>query len=230
MKNMMLLLTFTLLGCAGSNSSPSGSAGAAALDPGSDPVQNPWNASYAKTTADLPTCVSQTNAFYYIEDQNIFNICKSNGWTRVDIKGSTTSVLKDANGIRLPGIAINNFGGLWNETEKTVTTYVCDSITCGMKENQLFFNQLDCAGTPHVAGYQGMIPDMQPVFQNSGKRYVVTGPMVSMRVMSTLKSGGVCDNSWGLAMSQTSSPVPPVALYTGDFQIAPNGPYSMTAQ
>tara|TARA_B100001559_G_scaffold130314_1_gene109650 strand:- start:2581 stop:4701 length:2121 start_codon:yes stop_codon:yes gene_type:complete len=51
-----------------------------------------WNVHFAATAADLPTCDEDTNGrLYYVEADNQFQVCKTSGWTVIDIQGADGS-------------------------------------------------------------------------------------------------------------------------------------------
>ena len=54
----------------------------------SDEVLDDWNVHFAATVADLPACDEDTNGrLYYVEADNQFQVCKTSGWSIIDIQG-----------------------------------------------------------------------------------------------------------------------------------------------
>ena len=48
-----------------------------------------WNVHFAATAADLPVCNEDTNGrLYYVEADNQFQVCKTSGWSVIDIQGT----------------------------------------------------------------------------------------------------------------------------------------------
>ena len=75
----LLMLTLPLAGCFGGD------------DPsdGSDEELDDWNVHFAATAADLPACDADTNGrLYYVEADNQFQVCKTSGWSVIDIHGA----------------------------------------------------------------------------------------------------------------------------------------------
>ena len=51
-----------------------------------------WSVHFAATAEDLPTCDEDTNGrLYYVEADNQFQVCKTSGWTVIDIQGADGS-------------------------------------------------------------------------------------------------------------------------------------------
>ena len=54
-----------------------------------DETLDDWNVHFAATAADLPTCDDDTNGrLYYVEADNQFQVCKTSGWSIIDIRGA----------------------------------------------------------------------------------------------------------------------------------------------
>ena len=54
----------------------------------SDEELGDWNVHFAATAADLPTCDEDTNGrLYYVEADNQFQVCKTSGWSVIEIQG-----------------------------------------------------------------------------------------------------------------------------------------------
>ena len=72
----LLMLTLPLTGCFGGDDSSDGS----------DEELDDWNVHFAATAADLPACDADTNGrLYYVEADNQFQVCKTSGWSVIDI-------------------------------------------------------------------------------------------------------------------------------------------------
>ena len=81
----LLMITMPMAGCIGGDdeSSTSSSSG------GDDAILSNWNVHFAATAADLPTCDEDTNGrLYYVEADNQFQVCKTSGWSVIDIQGA----------------------------------------------------------------------------------------------------------------------------------------------
>ena len=75
----LLMITMPLAGCFGGDDSSDTPDGE--LDD--------WNVHFAATAADLPTCDEDTNGrLYYVEADNQFQVCKTSGWSVIDIQGA----------------------------------------------------------------------------------------------------------------------------------------------
>ena len=73
------MLTLPLTGCFGGDDSSDGS----------DEELDDWNVHFAATAADLPACDADTNGrLYYVEADNQFQVCKTSGWSVIDIQGA----------------------------------------------------------------------------------------------------------------------------------------------
>jgi hypothetical protein len=85
----MMLITVSFAGCLGGN-------GTVVTDEG-DPITpgelpDDWPTYYVATANDLPTCDTNTlGRLYYVEADTNFQACTSNGWTVVQIGGSSSS-------------------------------------------------------------------------------------------------------------------------------------------
>ena len=54
-----------------------------------DEILDDWNVHFAATAADLPTCDEDTNGrLYYVEADGQFQVCKTSGWSVIDIQGA----------------------------------------------------------------------------------------------------------------------------------------------
>lgn len=74
----ILSVAIALTGCSGGGGG-SGSGG-------TSPV--PWNAHYAATIGDLPSCSGDiVGRLYFVEDTNSFKVCKTSGWVTINIDG-----------------------------------------------------------------------------------------------------------------------------------------------
>lgn len=66
-------------------------AGCSGSGGGSTPAtsnQYPWNSFSVTTANDLPTCAGDiVGRLYYIESTSLFQVCKSTGWTTINVKG-----------------------------------------------------------------------------------------------------------------------------------------------
>ncbi|MED6338029.1 MAG: hypothetical protein VYC12_03280, partial [Candidatus Thermoplasmatota archaeon] len=75
----LLMITMPLAGCFGGDDSSDAP----------DEKLDDWNVHFAATAADLPTCDEDTNGrLYYVEADNQFQVCKTSGWTVIDIQGA----------------------------------------------------------------------------------------------------------------------------------------------
>lgn len=75
----LLMITMPLAGCFGGDDSSDAP----------DEELDDWNVHFAATAADLPTCDEDTSGrLYYVEADNQFQVCKSSGWSVIDIQGS----------------------------------------------------------------------------------------------------------------------------------------------
>ena len=75
----LLMITMPLAGCFGGDDSSDAS----------DEKLDDWNVHFAATAADLPTCDEDTNGrLYYVEADNQFQVCKTSGWSVIDIQGA----------------------------------------------------------------------------------------------------------------------------------------------
>ena len=75
----MLMITMPMAGCIGGDDSSDAS----------DEVLDDWNVHFAATVADLPACDEDTNGrLYYVEADNQFQVCKTSGWSVIDIQGA----------------------------------------------------------------------------------------------------------------------------------------------
>ena len=55
----------------------------------SDEVLDDWNVHFAATAADLPACDEDTNGrLYFVEADGQFQVCKTSGWSIIDIQGA----------------------------------------------------------------------------------------------------------------------------------------------
>ena len=73
------MITMPLAGCFGGDDSSDAP----------DEELDDWNVHFAATAADLPTCNEDTNGrLYYVEADNQFQVCKTSGWTVIDIQGA----------------------------------------------------------------------------------------------------------------------------------------------
>ena len=78
---VMLMLITPLTGCFGNGGNGSGSGG-------STETLDDWMVHYAQTVSDLPTCDSTTlGRLYYVENNSEFQVCKTAGWTVINITG-----------------------------------------------------------------------------------------------------------------------------------------------
>ena len=76
----LLMITMPMAGCleGGDDSSDA-----------SDEELTDWNVHFAATAADLPICNEDTNGrLYYVEADNQFQVCKTSGWSVIDIQGT----------------------------------------------------------------------------------------------------------------------------------------------
>ena len=76
----LLMITMPLAGCFGGGDDSSDAP---------DEKLDDWNVHFAATAADLPTCDEDTNGrLYYVEADNQFQVCKTSGWSVIDIQGA----------------------------------------------------------------------------------------------------------------------------------------------
>ena len=53
------------------------------------PSTTPYNTFSITTAADLPTCEGEiVGRLYYIESTSLFQVCKTTGWTNINVKGA----------------------------------------------------------------------------------------------------------------------------------------------
>ena len=75
----LLMITMPMAGCLGGDDSSDAQ----------DEELDDWNVHFAATAADLPNCDEDTNGrLYYVEADNQFQVCKTSGWSVIDIQGS----------------------------------------------------------------------------------------------------------------------------------------------
>gem|GEM_PF-308120 len=75
------MITMPMAGCFGGDDDDSSDT--------SEPELNDWNVHFAATAADLPTCDEDTNGrLYYVETDGQFQVCKTSGWSIIDIQGA----------------------------------------------------------------------------------------------------------------------------------------------
>ena len=75
----LLMITMPMAGCFGGDDSSDAP----------DEKLDDWNVHFAATAADLPTCDEDTNGrLYYVEADNQFQVCKTSGWSVIDIQGA----------------------------------------------------------------------------------------------------------------------------------------------
>ena len=75
----LLMITMPMAGCLGGDDSPDAP----------DEELADWNVHFAATAADLPICNEDTNGrLYYVEADNQFQVCKTSGWSVIDIQGA----------------------------------------------------------------------------------------------------------------------------------------------
>ena len=75
----LLMITMPMAGCLGGDDSSDAS----------DEELADWNVHFAATAADLPTCDEDTNGrLYYVEADGQFQVCKTSGWSVIDIQGA----------------------------------------------------------------------------------------------------------------------------------------------
>ena len=75
----LLMITMPLAGCFGGDDSSDAQ----------DEELDDWNVHFAATAADLPNCDEDTNGrLYYVEADNQFQVCKTSGWSVIDIQGA----------------------------------------------------------------------------------------------------------------------------------------------
>ena len=95
LKTILLILSILILiGCSnggGSSSSPS------------PVVVESWNSFSVVSQSDLPTCSGDiVGRLYYVESTSLFQVCKSSGWTTVNVKG--TDGTNGTNGLTISSI------------------------------------------------------------------------------------------------------------------------------
>ena len=85
----LLMITMPIAGCFGGDDSSDAP----------DEELDDWNVHFAATAADLPTCDEDTNGrLYYVEADNQFQVCKTSGWSVIDIQGADGVDGADADG------------------------------------------------------------------------------------------------------------------------------------
>lgn len=91
------LLGLTLMGCSG------GGGGGVGPDAPTSPTDGAWPSYSVEAASDLPTCVgSIIGRLYYVEDQDVFKVCKTSGWATVQMGSrarTVTSCSKTAGGL-----------------------------------------------------------------------------------------------------------------------------------
>ena len=76
----LLMITMPMAGCLGGGDDSSDAP---------DEKLDDWNVHFAATAADLPTCDEDTNGrLYYVEADGQFQVCKTSGWSVIDIQGA----------------------------------------------------------------------------------------------------------------------------------------------
>lgn len=92
MRLLMLAPLLITLGCSSKGSSPAPIAAST----------YPWNSFSVASDSDLPTCSGDIlGRLYFIESSSSFKVCKSTGWTAIDVRGTD-----GANGA--PGMTISS--------------------------------------------------------------------------------------------------------------------------
>ena len=67
-----------------------------------EPELSDWNVHFAATAADIPTCNEDTNGrLYYVEADNQFQVCKTSGWSVIDIQGADGAAGADGQDLSL---------------------------------------------------------------------------------------------------------------------------------
>lgn len=70
----------------------SGSGGGDSSNPTASSPSSPWSAYSVVAQSDLPTCSGDiVGRLYYIESTSSFQVCKSTGWTAINVKGNDGS-------------------------------------------------------------------------------------------------------------------------------------------
>ena len=81
----LLMITMPMAGCFGGDDSSDAS----------DEKLDDWNVHFAVTAADLPSCDEDTSGrLYYVEADNQFQVCKTSGWSVIDIQGADGAEIK----------------------------------------------------------------------------------------------------------------------------------------
>ena len=78
---VLLMFITPLTGCFGNEGNGGGSGGLSE-------TLDEWMVHYAQTVNDLPTCDSTSHGrLYYVENNSEFQVCKTSGWTVINITG-----------------------------------------------------------------------------------------------------------------------------------------------
>ena len=158
----LLMITVPMAGCLGGDDSS---------DAPNEELAD-WNVHFAATAADLPTCDEDTNGrLYYVEADNQFQVCKTSGWSVIDIQGSDGQVGVDGqNGIDGKNALIRvtssitcssggysfeigqdiNYDGILEVSEVEVNVDICNGST-----NSNSNGQQGSQGPPGVNGTDG---------------------------------------------------------------------------
>ena len=80
----LLMITFSLAGCFGTDDTSSTED----IEDTTTDELGDWHVYLVASSSDLPTCNSDTfGRLYYVESEEIFQVCKISGWELIEIIG-----------------------------------------------------------------------------------------------------------------------------------------------